>query len=161
MRTQKAAARPKGYTLAELMIIVFIIGVLATIAAPFLLRTLRYSALEGAADDMISTFALARSQAISNNTYCQIRFDMDMGIARVFEYQPETEDWIVTTDPVVLPETITFQEGGVTFPGGVATFDPHGSLIESGSITLLGPMGNTLQLNAILASGRLLRSEEE
>jgi|GEM_PF-1952945 len=160
MKTDKTTERRWGYSLAELMIIVFIIAVLATIAAPFLLRTLRQSTLEGAADDMISTFSLARSQAISNNTYCQVRFEEGSGIARVYEYLPDTDDWVVTTDPVMLPETVIFQEGGVTFPGAVATFDPHGSLIEAGTLTLLGPMGDTIQLEAIIASGRLLRSGE-
>jgi len=160
MKTEKTIEHRRGYSLAELMIIVFIIAVLATIAAPFLLTTLRQSTLEGAADDMISTFSLARSQAISSNTYCRIKFDEETSIARVYEYKPDTEEWVITTDPVMLPETITFQAGGVTFPGAAATFDPHGSLLEAGSITLLGPMGNTLQLEAILASGRLLRSEE-
>jgi len=49
-----------GFSLLELIIVILIIGIISTISIPILLPTLRHSTLEGAADQLISTFATDR-----------------------------------------------------------------------------------------------------
>lgn len=149
-----------GFTLLELIIVILIIGIISTISIPFLLPTLRHSTLEGAADQLISTFAAVHAQGISNNTYCQLAFSPGAGTFSVRQYNPETGEWETTEGPHSLPNTISFSDGGVTFPGATATFDPHGSLLDSGTITLVGPTGETITMRSLLATGRLLRVED-
>jgi len=149
-----------GFSLLELIIVILIIGIISTISIPILLPTLRHSTLEGAADQLISTFATVRAQGISRNTYCQLTFSPGAGTFSVRQYNAETEEWETTEGPHSLPNTISFGEGGVTFPGAIATFDPHGSLLDSGTITLVGPTGETVTMRSILATGKLLRAED-
>ena len=58
----------RGFTLAELMVVLAITGVLATLVAPTLLSYARTAALQAAARELATSINLARQIAISRNT---------------------------------------------------------------------------------------------
>ena len=58
----------RGFTLAELMVVLAITGALATLVAPTLLSYARTAALQAAARELATSINLARQIAISRNT---------------------------------------------------------------------------------------------
>jgi len=153
--------RPRlGYTLAEVMLVVLIIALIALVSVPYLAPALRQSTLDRAADELVGRFATVRAQAIAGNTFCQITFNEGAGTYSVQVYDPESGQWVADGVQHRLPNRVTFSGSGVTFPNRVATFDPHGSLREGGSITIAGPSGESVVLVGVLATGRLVRAEE-
>jgi type IV fimbrial biogenesis protein FimT len=61
------AKRARGFTIIELMTVMVVIGVLATIAAPSLRDVVIRTRLKTAASDLHSSLMLARSEAIKRN----------------------------------------------------------------------------------------------
>jgi type II secretion system protein H len=59
---------PRGFALVELMVVVAITGVLATLLAPTLLSYLRTSALQAGARELAAAINLGRQLAIAQNT---------------------------------------------------------------------------------------------
>jgi type II secretion system protein H len=59
---------PRGFALVELMVVVAITGVLATLVAPTLLSYLRTSALQAGARELAAAINLGRQLAIAQNT---------------------------------------------------------------------------------------------
>ncbi len=57
----------KGFTVAELMIVLVIIGVLASISTPYFLEYLKNQRLNGATRELYSALMNARMQSVSEN----------------------------------------------------------------------------------------------
>lgn len=64
----------KGFTLAELMVVVAIAGVMATIAIPSYISYLPHLRLNAATRDLISDLRLARQLAVSKNATYTVDF---------------------------------------------------------------------------------------
>ncbi len=62
----------RGFTLGELMIVVVIIGVLASIAVPQFNRTVRRGRLRAARDVLLTMFAGERTFQAQNNSYQKV-----------------------------------------------------------------------------------------
>jgi type IV fimbrial biogenesis protein FimT len=67
--------RQRGYTLLELMVTLGIVGILAGVAAPSFSDFVRTQQLRSVANDLATSFQLARSEAVKRNA--------DITVARV------------------------------------------------------------------------------
>jgi prepilin-type N-terminal cleavage/methylation domain-containing protein len=157
MGTLKPSCKGRGFTLIEMLIVILIVGILATISMPYLIPTHRLSTLDGAADNLISTFSLTRSMALAENTYCRINISESAGTLEVEKWDPDANAWAETGQVYELPQPIVFSTGGVTFTSGEAMFDPHGSLVEGGSLVIDDGKGDAVTLTSLIAPGRLMR----
>jgi prepilin-type N-terminal cleavage/methylation domain-containing protein len=71
--------RTEGFTLVELMVVLFILSVLAALAAPSFSRTLVSARLRASASDVRATFARARSLAVAGGRERAVVFDLEKG----------------------------------------------------------------------------------
>ena len=69
--------RPKGFTLVELMIVVFLLAFMSTIAGLWLQSYTINRNLRSAARDIASDFAIFKERAVSDNITYQIAFDIN------------------------------------------------------------------------------------
>jgi type IV fimbrial biogenesis protein FimT len=69
---RQCARKLHGLTLIEVLVVVCIVGVIATLAAPDLTRALTNQRLRGAATDLVSALLLARSEAIKRGVQVQV-----------------------------------------------------------------------------------------
>lgn len=157
MRTKEPANLCRGFTLMEMLIVILIVGILATISMPYLIPTHRLSSLDGATDNLISTFSTVRSMAVAENTYCRILIDAATGELDVERWDAAALAWVDTGEGYELPVHIAFSTGGVTFNNNEALFDPHGSLVEGGTLTVEDGHGGVQTLTTLIAPGRLMR----
>ena len=71
LRTWKILPGRSGFSLVEMMMVVLLIGIVATIAAPPMFRYLQSSRLQTTADKMAADLQFARSLAIANGVILQ------------------------------------------------------------------------------------------
>ncbi|HET6462724.1 MAG TPA: GspH/FimT family pseudopilin [Candidatus Krumholzibacteria bacterium] len=71
---QKRPHWQRGYTLAEMMVVITVIGILAAIAVPGMTGYLRRARMMGIRDQMIADVYYARSLAITNRRTIRITF---------------------------------------------------------------------------------------
>ena len=65
--------KQQGFTLAEILVVVAVLGLLAAIAAPNLGEMIRKQRIKTASFDVFSTLNLARSEAIKRNRQVTVR----------------------------------------------------------------------------------------
>ena len=130
----------RGYSLMELLTVVFIVGLLVTSAVPSFLKLRRREALRAASAELRTQFHLTRSRAISRNANCGMKFLLLGGEWHFAVYQDgdrdgvrnddikSGKDWLVTRPRVVLPSSRAVTIGLLD----VAVKDPDGDLLPPG-----------------------------
>lgn len=174
MRSIRQKRPPGGFTIFELLIVVTIIGVMATMVAPNFLRLVQRSKLTGIAQETSILMRLARQYSIRYNTPAVVRADLASGQVVAFV----DVDGVALGDipdsifnPIVgQPHRATdFEIGRYTLPSRVnfdgppadpdpvagflplvagepvAIFQPDGSVDAEGAIRFADPFGNYLE----------------
>ena len=95
--------KQKGYSLAELMIVVSIIGILAVVAVPNFVTSVATYKLKNTSVDLCSNLRKARSIAVKQNRTVAINFNID---AKTYS--------IDNGSPIRLEEGIYFGHGSAT-----------------------------------------------
>ena len=71
--------RPAGFTLVEMIVVLFILSLLAALAAPSFSRTIASAQLRASAAEVRGTLARARSLAVAGAMERSVVFDLEKG----------------------------------------------------------------------------------
>ena len=71
---RRTRSRSKAFTLIELMIVVALIAIIVTLAAPSFRDMILMQRLRGINAQLVTDLAFARSEAVSRGTFMQVRF---------------------------------------------------------------------------------------
>ena len=132
----------RGFTLLELTLVIFLIGLMLSLSMPRLGNFLFHSDLKSVARSMKSVVYLLRSKSISTNAYTVLHFDLDNNLYWGSYAKPTKEsETSLESAPIVsrikLPEGIRFLDASnINSPRqkfGVltSTFNPKGMLEET------------------------------
>ena len=131
----------KGFTLIELMIVVVVVAVMLTVAAPSFYTTIKNNRLRTEADRNVTSFNLARSESVKRNIDVVICASSDGatctgGTAQgwlIFADLDQEEDLDAGVDPIIklyeaLPQGYTITKtDGTAYGGGNIAFYSDGS----------------------------------
>jgi type IV fimbrial biogenesis protein FimT len=148
-------ARRAGYTLAELLIVIVLAGIIASMAVPRLSSFVRHLSARSAVSKVVSDLALARTQAVREGRTVSLRVT-------------STRTYLVAMEPGVTPgrifktvdisgtqKNVTLAALGPAPPN--VSFDPRG-MLRAGSATQLvvtrGARSDTVTISAV---GRVYR----
>lgn len=127
----------RGFTLAEMMIVILIIGLISALALPGYSRFLQSWKLNGEAEQFAATLRTARSAAIMKNLNAVFTFNVNN---RTFLYFEDNDrDGVRDNNEYrsatyrLIPQ-IAF--AAHTLSGTTLTFGPMGNTAANGSITL-------------------------
>jgi len=140
----------KGVTLIELIIVMVIIAIGATLMAPGLSSWMPHYRLKGATRDIVSTMRTAQMKAISNNLTYEVFFPNNNSY--ILRYRDTGGVAINDGDTQVLSNGVQFN---TTFAGNIATFLPD-SRVSAGALNLTNSKGSQ---KTIRLAGRRIRIE--
>jgi prepilin-type N-terminal cleavage/methylation domain-containing protein len=167
------SARSAGFTLIEIMLVLAILVVVASLALPNVLRTLETQKLKRAADGLRTTWMQCHVRAMKTGRIQVFRYELGTGN---FETKPwEADDSQIETSAKVnpnltavpidsslepraekLPDTIIFQAGDARFESRSATLENQLSQFDSGGAgwsrpLLFYPDGSTSSAHVVVA----------
>ena len=149
-----------GYTLLEMMIIVVIIGIMATLAAPNFFTWIPKMKLKGEAKKTLNYIRQARSRAVAENCQYGVHFNTDDGKLYFFKdsYQPSAVHYDDAADSIVegpIELENNFEYDNCSFTGNTVIFFPDGSASTSGSIKVEGDNGvGSFVIKVLAATGK-------
>ncbi|MGH7517994.1 MAG: GspH/FimT family pseudopilin [Gemmatimonadales bacterium] len=129
--------RRTGYTLAEVVVVLLILGIGAAVVAPAIVRG-PADDLDTGSDEIIRVLETARREAVNRATSVQVRLDMTAARFAIRSVQSDSIELLA--------------EGTLPLPAGVAperrdapvefTFAPTGVATASDSVRLTGQSGS-------------------
>ena len=151
-------ANEKGFTLLEMMLIVFLIGVLSAIAVPRLEPLFSRNKLRGSTSSVTSTLYLARMKAINEGANHGVEFFAD-GTFDIVRDPFGTPEAIGAS--YRLDEGISFAE--VSFVNWLAVFNEQGQIDKNclfegetlGVIRITDGAADTTRVEITMISGRI------
>ncbi len=154
----RSAARTRGFTIAELVIILAISAVTMAIAAPPIARAFRNTATQSAADEFVSTHALAKSAAIRFGRTAELHIDT---LSAEFYVMVDTAG-TGTPVRVSLVKDLKKYKVELTSTRSIVCFDARGlpttrGVCEPGDAMLTFTAGDDYEELTITALGRVLR----
>jgi len=152
----------KGITLIELVIVVVIIAVGATLMVPGLGAWMPHYRLKGTARDIVSVMRVAQARAVSNNVRYGVAFDTAANPQQFQLYRNSggLTDFQVDGGVNSLPTGVTFNGiAGLPTngPGGLAVirFFPDSTAEANGTINLINSKNSTKAIQISMSTGRI------
>ncbi len=159
----------RGISMMEMMIAVVIVGLMAAIALPTLDGAIRKMKFKNAGREILSSFRLARSSAITLQEPYGVYFDTETGKIMVFAdrtnlsaatFEPP-QDSVIMVDSLLLAGSDGAEVGGMLytgFPNQTVVFYPDGRASATGDVYLHtysdDGMYNSLSIYVTAATGR-------
>jgi len=147
----------KGFTLAELMITVLIIGIIAALSVPGFTRFLQTWKLAGDADHFAASLRTARAAAVTKNITTVFTFNKTNGTFSYFEDSDRDGNLDLSeyrSATYRLESGIVF--AAYTLSNPTLTFGSMGNTRESGSITLRNSYNRTRTVRIFGGTGNVL-----
>ncbi|MDH4223154.1 MAG: GspH/FimT family protein [candidate division Zixibacteria bacterium] len=158
----KKRKKQKGFTLIEAMIVVVIVGVIATMSVGSFDRFIKHQKLKIEGRDLISNLRLTRSYAVARKVPYGIHFDHNnqqyiifKDVVSLSSYTYDSGDSVIKSKP--LPNNLYFWGD---FPNNVVVYLPNGSASSSGSVYFYSSeIYETLTANVLGSTGRARLTE--
>ena len=133
---------PFGFTMVELMIVVFVLGIVAAVAIPSINSSLDEMKLDSAAREIVSAIQYSQSLAIKKGIEYGVKFDKTTQTVTCYKKQgSETILHPIEKKPYILDFSGSENLQGVeldvtTFVGNKVEFNDLGEPSQSGSVTV-------------------------
>ena len=141
----------KGVTLIELIVVLVIIAIAATLAIPNVAAWLPNYRLRTATRDIVSTMRTAQMKAVSTNLEHRVQFNAEGG-SYILQRRTTAGVWVPDGVDQTIPSGIRFHE--IDLAGNLATFNPN-STSTSGSVTLRNKRDTEKRIVLFAATGRI------
>ena len=155
----------KGVTLLELIVVLVIIAIAATLAVPNIAAWLPNYRLRTATRDIVSTMRTAQMKAVSTNLEHRVQFQPDPSICFPDDSERNARSYIILRATTMdggcqeMPAGIRFHDIDLDGTGSKeAIFNPN-STSTSGSVTLRNKRDREKKIILFAATGRI-RVEE-
>jgi prepilin-type N-terminal cleavage/methylation domain-containing protein len=110
------AARDRGFSLIEMLLVLAIMGVLATIAVPMSGNAVRYLRISGDARDISNALAVTKMRAAAKFTKARLLVDLSSKSYYIQTYDKTLGAWAAETGSTSLSSYVSFGYGTVGTP---------------------------------------------
>lgn len=149
--------RQAGFTIIEMMVVIVIIGIVASLTAPSFINMMPRLKLKSEARTNLNYLRLARSRAISENNQFGIYFDTYNDNFVYFKdthdvqyaYYLEDQDTLIE-GPIAMSSNVSYLN--CTFMSNCVIFYSNGSASTSGSIDVINSESDDSYTISVLAS---------
>lgn len=130
-----AMRNSSGFTLAELMIVAGLVGILSAIAVPAIVAEMPRYRLNGASRQVMSDLLAARMQAVSENNEFMVSFDVNNHQYTILD--DDDNDGSADAGEIATTKDLYSEYPEINFSSTrTLTFIPDGTVSNSGSLTV-------------------------
>ena len=141
----------KGVTLLELIVVLVIIAIAATLAIPNIAAWLPNYRLRTATRDIVSTMRTAQMKAVSTNLEHRVQFNTEGG-SYIVQRRTTAGLWVDDGVSQTIPSGIRFHE--INLANNRVTFNPN-STSTSGNVALRNKRDTEKRIVLFAATGRI------
>lgn len=154
-----SSKKQAGFTFIEMMIVVVVIGVMATLAVGQFDRFFRQQRLKAAGKDLLSDLRLARSYAVSRRAQYGIYFDQNAKQYVLFKDVVNPSNYTYDVgDSVVKTVSLSsiFSLNNCTFPNTAVIYLSTGSASSSGTVDIYNSeLAKYMRADVLASTGRV------
>lgn len=159
MERQRTIRPTPGFTAVEMLVVIAILGILATMGIPLLQRVIHRTKMEGLISNTSSMFRYARSESIKQNVTTVLRFDFTARRLEAFAdlngaTMTDPADGVYSPVAGQAPRTTDYRLGGFELPSGIRV-DAPGTQDPIDGFTTVNNGGTNEQVAIFVSDGSI------